>query len=59
MLVTPRNKKNLLDFFNNLFENLKIYLKVWVVGAGTFDLTNCFYFVTVVSTFDTASCVFL
>ena len=24
---------------------------------GTFDLTNCFYLVTVISTFDTASCV--
>ena len=24
---------------------------------GTFDLTNCFYFATVISTFDTAFCV--
>ena len=24
---------------------------------GTFDLTNCFYLVTVISTFDTAYCV--
>ena len=25
---------------------------------GTFDITNCFYFLTVISTFDTACCVF-
>ena len=59
MLVAPGSKKS-LDFLNSFNFTTKIenFGKIWVVDAGyTFDLT-VFYFVTVISTFDTASCVF-
>ena len=33
----------------------KVLAKYGWLMLGTFDLSNCFYFVTVISTFDTAS----
>ena len=48
MLVKPRNKKS-LDFLNLNFKtkNLKVLAKYGWLILGTFDLTNCFYFITV------------
>ena len=54
MLLTPRSKDSL-----NCKKHLKILAKYGFLMLGTFDLSDCFYFVTVIiSTFDTASCVF-
>ena len=58
MLVTPRSKK-LLDFLDNFkFTTKNLFGEIWVVDAGrTFDLSNCFYFVTAISS-STLLCVF-
>ena len=37
-----------------LQEKFEFFCKIWVVDAGYLDLTNCFYFFTVISAFDTA-----
>ena len=61
MLVTPRSKKESLDYVNNLnfiTKKLKPLAKYANLMLGTFYLSNCFHFITVISTFDTASCVF-
>ena len=48
MLATPRSKES-LDFLSNFnFTTIKIE-KLWR-NMGTFDLSKCFYFVTVFST---------
>ena len=38
-------------------KNLKRLAKYGLLMLGNFDLSNCFYFFTVISTFDTASYV--
>ena len=61
MLVTPRSKKESLDYVNNfnfITKKLKLLAKYANLMLGTFYLSNCFHFITVISTFDTASCVF-
>ena len=61
MLVTPIQKaKKSLDFLNNFSftTTFKILAKYGWLMLGTFDLTNCFYLVTVICTFKTASCFF-
>ena len=62
MLVTPAQKaKKSLDFLNNFnftTTTFKILAKYGWLMLGTFDLTNCFYLVTVIWTFITASCFF-
>ena len=61
MLVTPRSKKESLDYVNNFnftTKKLQLLAKYANLMLGTYYLTNCFHFITVISTFDTASCVF-
>ena len=65
MLATPTQKQNVTWFSQQFLNNFTTkksenFGKMWVVNARYlwFNFSNCFYSVTLISTFNTASCVF-